>query len=208
MLNILKLPNLKHLSFEVNRSEQLRPGAQSGPGPRLPARRAGGTLSARPQAHSRPPRQALALWLRQAANAIHKPMLGLIAALMLGLSPASAGTQPLPPLNREAHINQSLLSAAIGEAIRQNCSTISARLFRAFTKAMALERYATKLGYSKVEIKAFISDKTEKQRMRDETVTYLVANGVIEGQEQTFCALGQAEIARNSLTGQLLRSRR
>ncbi len=204
MLNILKLPNLKHLSFEVNRSEPLWPGAQSGPGPRLPAPR---------QAHSRPPRQALALWSARCVsnhlqNALHKPMLGLVAASMLGLSPASAGTQPLPPLNQEAYINQSLLSAAIGEAIRQNCSTISARLFRAFTKAMALERYAIKLGYSKVEIKAFISDKTEKQRMRDETVTYLVAHGVIEGQEQTFCALGQAEIARNSLTGQLLRSRR
>ena len=137
---------------------------------------------------------------------LNNSVLGLVAGLCLGLSPTFAGTQPLPPLNQDTHINQTLLSAAIGEAIRRNCGPISARLFMVFTKAMALERYARNLGYTKAEIKAFISNKAEKQRMRDETVVYLKANGVIEDQEATFCALGRAEIARNSLTGQLLRS--
>ena len=137
---------------------------------------------------------------------LKKLLLGVVAGISLGLSPASAGGQSLPPINEEQYINQSLLSAAIGEAIRRNCSTISARLFRAFSKALALERYALNLGYSKAEIKAFISSKAEKQRITDETIAYLIDNGVVEGQESTFCALGRAEIAKKSLTGQLLRS--
>ncbi len=137
---------------------------------------------------------------------LHTFILGMAAGILLGLSPALAGGQSLPPINEERYINQLLLSAAIGEAIRRNCGTISARLFLAFRKALALERYALDLGYSKGEIKAFISSKAEKQRMKDEVIVYLTANGVVEGQENTFCALGRAEIANKSLTGQLLRS--
>ena len=135
---------------------------------------------------------------------LNTSLLGAVAGAFLALSAAPATAQSLPPLSEETYVNQSLLSAAIGEAIRRNCSTISARLFLAFSKAMALERYALNLGYSKAEIKAFISSKTEKQRMTDEVIAYLMANGVVEGQESTFCALGRAEIAKKSLTGQLL----
>ena len=205
MLHFLTSANLFQFAFKLVRSGQFWLGSQSGPGPRLPAGR---------QAHSRPPRQSQSLWLGRSTSdhttyiALSTSLLGLAAGLWLGLAPALAATQPLPPLNQESHINQTLLSAAIGEAIRRNCSTISARMFRVLTRGLALERYARDLGYSRNEIKAFISNKTEKQRMRDQTIVYLKANGVIEGQEQTFCVLGRAEISRNSLTGQLLRSRR
>ena len=127
----------------------------------------------------------------------------LAAALLLPASYAAA----LTPLNEEQHINHSLISAGVGDLIRRNCSSISARIFVVFRKTNDLERYALDLGYTKAEISAFLDSKVEQARVRKATNDYLASNGVVKGSEATYCALGRAEIAKKSLTGQLLRSR-
>ncbi|MFV2002198.1 MAG: DUF5333 domain-containing protein [Paracoccaceae bacterium] len=134
-------------------------------------------------------------------------IVGLITALIIALSAAPAPAQSLPPLSQEKFINDSLISAAIGELIRRDCSTISAREFRAITKGWALIRYALDLGYSRDEIKAFVDSKTEQNRVEAAAVEYLHANDVVKGNEQSYCKLGRSEIARGTLTGYLLRSR-
>lgn len=126
----------------------------------------------------------------------------MASVLALGLlsAPVSAAT----PLAEEQHINYTLISAAIGEAIRTGCPTISARIFRVLNKAKALERYAIKLGYSEKEIKDFIASPKERTRVREAAKAYLIKNGVVAGQEETYCKLGRAEIAKGTLTGTLL----
>jgi len=110
-------------------------------------------------------------------------------------------------LSEDAHINNSLLAAAVGDEIRKNCDDISARMLTVFTKGKALEKYALNLGYTDDELKEFLESKTERKRMKALRDSYLKNGGVVKGDSATYCKLGQKEIAADSLTGQLLRSR-
>ena len=128
---------------------------------------------------------------------------GLLAALLSGAASAAVA---LPPLSENKFINGSLLSAGIGDEIRKNCPTISARIFRALLKARRLENYALSLGYSREEVKAFTNSKPDKARLERLRDAYLVAHGVTKGDSDSYCRLGYEEIEKNSLTGWLLRA--
>ena len=132
---------------------------------------------------------------------------GLMAALVLFVAVAGSAALAATPLNEEKHINMSLTAAAIGDLIRRNCSSISPRYFVVFRKTKALERYALDLGYTKAEIRAFLDNQTERNRVRTAAEKYLSDHGVVKGEESTYCSAGRAEIANKTLTGQLLRSR-
>lgn len=131
----------------------------------------------------------------------NRPVLALVTTGLIAFSTPAAA---LPPLSQDDHVTGTLVSAAVGEEIRNKCSRISARMLRALSKARALERYARNLGYSEAEVKAFLKSKPERARIVELTRNYMLANGVVEGQEETYCALGKAEIAKGTLTGFLL----
>ena len=120
---------------------------------------------------------------------------------------AEASQNGAPRISENAHIVNSLLAAAIGDEIRKNCPTISARLIRVYREAKELERFALNAGYSKDEVEAFLDSEDEKQAMRERRDAYLAANGVVSGDAESYCALGVKEIANGSLTGKLLRAR-
>lgn len=131
---------------------------------------------------------------------IRLTIVAAFSALMLVATPAVA----LQPLSQDDHVTGTLVSAAIGEEIRNKCSRISARLLRAVAKARALEQYALAKGYTEADVKVFLKSKTEKARIVSLARAYMVKNGVVEGQEATYCSLGRAEIAKGTLTGYLL----
>jgi hypothetical protein len=124
-----------------------------------------------------------------------------LAALLLAL-PAYA----LEPINKEAHINNTLLQGFIGEQIADNCPTIEARTLRALGELNKLKNYALDKGYSASEIRSFVKDKTEKARGKAEATAWLKAKGAVPGKPEAYCAVGEAEIAKGSLIGYLLRS--
>ena len=126
----------------------------------------------------------------------------LVVPLILLISTLPAFAKP--PLSENKRVTNTLVAAAIGEGIRQTCPSIHARLFLALKKAKALEKYALSLGYSKAEIEAFIKSPKEKARIISLARAYMQENGVVEGVKETYCRLGRAEIAKGSLTGQLL----
>lgn len=130
-----------------------------------------------------------------------KPVPLFLAALVLAF-PAFA----LEPLPKEAHINDSLRAGRIGDVIRKTCPTISARMFVVVGRIQDLKAYALKKGYARSEVEAFLKDPAQKARLRAEADAYLAAAGAVPGKPETFCAVGEAEIAKNSLVGQLLRS--
>jgi hypothetical protein len=68
---------------------------------------------------------------------------------------------------------------------------------------MALEQ-----GYSSDEIRAFVTDKAEKARGKADAAAWLKAKGAEPGKPDAYCTAGEAEIARNSLVGYLLRSKK
>jgi hypothetical protein len=131
-------------------------------------------------------------------------LIPLALAALLAAGPAFA----LEPLPEERFINDSLRAGRIGDVIRKTCPTISARMVTVYLKIEDLKKYALDKGYTRPEIEAFIKDPVQKKRLRDEADAWLAAAGAVEGQPQTYCAVGEAEIAKGTLVGQILRSSR
>ncbi len=122
----------------------------------------------------------------------------------LAMGPALAeGKVPLP---QEAHINEQLIAAAAGDILRKSCPTLEARTFVVLSKLAELKSYTRAQGYDEAEVKLFLKDKAQKARIKSSAMTYLAAAGAKPNDPETYCTAGQAEIARGTLTGSLLRS--
>lgn len=112
------------------------------------------------------------------------------------------------PLAQDAHITESLVAARAGDVIRKTCPTISARMFVVWRKSEDLKSYARGLGHSDAEITAFLKDKAEKKRIYQLADAFLKKAGAKANDAQSYCRVGEAEIARKTLLGSLLRSSR
>ena len=110
------------------------------------------------------------------------------------------------PINQNKQINNTLLQGFIGDQIADNCPTIEARTLRALGELNKLKNYALSQGYTTSEIRAFVTDKKEKARGKAEAAAWLKSKGAVPGKPDAYCAVGEAEIASNSLIGYLLRS--
>ncbi|WP_124087794.1 DUF5333 domain-containing protein [Pseudogemmobacter humi] len=128
-----------------------------------------------------------------------------IAALSLLMAAPALAREPI---NKEAYINQTLLQGFIADQIADNCPTMKPRKLRALNELVKLRDYALTKGYSRAEVKAFVESKTEKARGKAEAAAWLKKQGAVPGKASAYCAVGEAEIAKNSLIGQLLRSTR
>jgi len=111
------------------------------------------------------------------------------------------------PLATEQHINDSLRAGRIGDVIRKNCPSVSARMFVVLGKLEDLKAYAVKAGYTEDEVRAFMKDPKEKARLKAEADAYLKKAGAKPGDSESYCKVGRDEIAKKSLIGSLLRSR-
>ncbi|WP_299350063.1 DUF5333 domain-containing protein [uncultured Shimia sp.] len=120
---------------------------------------------------------------------------------------AGAAAAAKPPLSEVAEVEDKLLAAAVGWEISEVCEEISARKLKALGEAWELKARANELGYSNAEIKEHVESKAQKKRMRAKGEAYLKSQGAIYGQPETFCAVGRAEIAKNSAIGALLRAK-
>ena len=129
---------------------------------------------------------------------------GAMAALFLATG--ASGATALPPLEDNARVQHEFLSAAVGDAIRKNCPTISARLVRAMSRAIDLQDYALSLGYTKADIKEMRENPDAKARLKAMRDAYLAEHGVTTGDADSYCRLGLKEIEKNTLTGWLLRA--
>lgn len=129
------------------------------------------------------------------------------AVLMLTLAfatPALADTRT--PLPDEQHINEQLIAAQAGEILRNTCPTIVARMFVVWEKAFLLRQYAIDKGYTEPEVKAFLKDPVQKERVKAAAEAILVSSGAKPGDIPSYCAAGKAEIAKDTLLGQIIRS--
>ena len=108
-------------------------------------------------------------------------------------------------LPEEVAINDGLITISMADTIRNVCPDISARLIEAFIYLKSLESEALKLGYDNYEIKAFINDAEEKDRVLDLAEVRLKEIGVLPDQPRTYCTVGLAEIQTGSTIGKLLK---
>jgi hypothetical protein len=107
-------------------------------------------------------------------------------------------------LANEAEITEGLIAAGQAYEISEKCGAISARSIRGAFFLNGLRIRATELGYSNSQIETYIDDRAEQRRLEGIARTRLFGKGAVAGQEQTYCAVGRAEIAAGSQIGRLL----
>ena len=132
------------------------------------------------------------------------------AALMLAVAvPAGATTQDQvnATLGADADLWRGLFALALADQIRTRCDTIEARTLRSTAFVLSLYNRARDHGFTRDQIRAFQRADSTEARMTAEVMAYFASNGVREGEAETYCALGRAEIAAGTQAGELLRAR-
>lgn len=127
-----------------------------------------------------------------------------IALTLAVTAPAYA----LVPINEEPVIHDKLLQGFIGDAIADNCPTMEARKLRALGELNSLRDYALKQGYESSVVREFVTSKEEKKKFKAEAAEWLKAKGAEPGKPEAYCKIGEEEIAKDSLVGYLLRSKK
>ena len=120
---------------------------------------------------------------------------------------AGVAASNLPPLIEDSHVTGEFVAAAVGDEIRKNCPTISARVFTVLGRINDLSAYARDRGYTDDEIEAFRKDPANKAELNRRRDAYLAENGVVAGDAESYCRLGRREIEARSRIGTLLRTR-
>ena len=114
----------------------------------------------------------------------------------------SMAKQGLPA---EKHITEGLIAISMADTVRNECVTISAQWIPAMLYLNSLKQHAIELGYTASEIKAFIKDENEKERLLEVARTRFEKLGAITDVPSSYCAIGMAEIETGSTIGKLLR---
>jgi len=125
-----------------------------------------------------------------------------LAAFAVLTAPAMAKV----PLEDNQHITDSLMAGRVADVIRSTCPSISARMVTAYSKLEDLKKYAVDQGYTEAEVKAFLKDKSQKDRIKALAADYLAKAGAVEGDVESYCVAGRAEIDKGTLAGSMLRS--
>ena len=109
---------------------------------------------------------------------------------------------------QNAHINDELRAGFAGDVLRKTCPTLSARMLVVMGRLWDLKAYAEAQGYTSADYDAFRNDPVQKKRLKDEAAAYLAAAGAKPDDAESYCAVGEDEIAKNTPLGTLLRSDR
>lgn len=141
-----------------------------------------------------------------AGTAMETVMTKLSLTLSLVTLLVAAPAFALEPLNKESHINDSLMAGRAADIIRNTCPSISAKMFVVMGALSDLKDYARAKGYDEADVKAFLGDQGEKDRIKAMANQYLANAGAVSGDAESYCKVGRDEIAKGTLAGSLLRS--
>lgn len=130
----------------------------------------------------------------------------LAALTLAAFAVLSAPAMAKVPLEDNQHITDSLMAGRVADVIRSTCPSISARMVTAYSKLEDLKKYAVDQGYTEAEVKAFLRDPKEKDRIKALAADYLAKAGAVEGDVESYCVAGRAEIDKGTLAGSMLRS--
>ena len=114
----------------------------------------------------------------------------------------SMAKQGLPA---EKHITEGLIAISMADTVRNECVTISAQWIPAMLYLNSLKQHAIELGYTASEIKTFIKDENEKERLLEVAKTRFEKLGAVTDVPSSYCGIGMAEIETGSTIGKLLR---
>ena len=127
----------------------------------------------------------------------------ILLSTMVFLPEKLMAKQGLP---EETHVTEGLIAISMADTVRTICPSIDARLITAFIYLNSLKEHALDLGYTVEEIKAFINDKNEKERLIEIAGARLSTLGAITESANSYCAVGLSEIKAGSDIGKLLKA--
>lgn len=140
---------------------------------------------------------------------VTRPAISVLKAALLAaltLWAAAGRAAPEGGIAEDRVINQGLFVIAVADEIRDECDTIDARMWRALVFINKLRSKARERGYSRAEIDAYLDDEQAQDLMRARRNAYFARHGAGDRTPESLCALGRAEIARNSQIGYLLKA--
>ena len=119
----------------------------------------------------------------------------------------SASASNAAGIRSDEEVFSRLLTAAIGNEIKDNCPEIEVRTMAATFYVLGILNYAMNQGYSRAEIDEFRADPVQQEKLRQATYAYLDAHSVNRQDPASYCPLGQDEIAKGSEIGKLIKSK-
>ena len=122
-------------------------------------------------------------------------------ATVVGMTSAAAD------LKDERAISEGLITVGIAYEISEVCPSIDPRRLRGLNYLLSLRGHALSLGYSRAEVDAYIDDDAEKDRLEAIARRRLEGMGAPRGDAAAHCAVGRAEVAKDSQIGRLLSAR-
>ncbi len=126
---------------------------------------------------------------------------------ILFIVPAVSLAASLPHLRTVPEINSGLIDVQVADIIRHECPSIEGRVFKGLMYFRSLYDDAREMGYSHDEVKTFVDDPIEKQRVHDAAVSYIAEQGGTLENTQSLCRVGKAEIEQKSRIGSFLKAR-
>lgn len=112
-----------------------------------------------------------------------------------------------PQLRDVKEIDSKMLEIGIALEITKQCERISARKLKGLAVLWQLKMRANTLGYSDDEINAYRKSEAEKARLRALGQDYVKSKGLNPQSAADLCRLGDAEIAKGSVIGRLLKAK-
>ncbi|MBS9716701.1 DUF5333 domain-containing protein [Pseudohalocynthiibacter aestuariivivens] len=109
-------------------------------------------------------------------------------------------------LRENEGVTNRLVLAGIVKEIYKKCPTISVRKLRGFMYLRSIYNYAVDQGFSHEEIEAYVENEEEEARLLVHVNTWLSNRGAVEGNPESYCAIGKAEIDAESPIGKFLRT--
>lgn len=137
--------------------------------------------------------------------AIRNLVLGF--TLSMALVGSQANATDYTALRNDKRVHDELLAAGIAYTIDEVCPELTGRMVFALFRALELQSYARKLGYTNKELLDYVNSKEEQARFRAIGLPILKAQGVDPDDPESMCAFGREQIKRGTLVGQLLREK-
>ena len=129
-----------------------------------------------------------------------------ICALTLSAGLANAAVA-LPPLRDVPEIDDNMLWVALAIEISERCDSIAPRTLKGLNFLWQLKSRASDLGYSDDDIRTYVENDAEKDRIRKRGEAYVRARGLDPENDADLCTLGREEIEKGSQVGAFLRAK-
>ena len=130
-------------------------------------------------------------------------LISITTLLALLTSPVLA--QAKPSLWTYPNIEVGLIEIGTAHGIQEACPRIAPNRIRGLLFANSLRNFALKEGYSSDAITTFVRSDVEREVLREKVIKRLQQQGVNHEDSAQMCEAGQAEIARKSNIGRMLR---